>query len=254
MLLKKLGGKIRAQREKRGLKQQDLANALGISPQAVSKWERGENAPDVSVFRPLARLLGVSVDYLLSVNEEKEDVFEATVFVSSVNGAHERSLGMPPGDFALWANAVFFQLTEIALRHEGVPIKCMGDAFLCFFSGPNAPRRAADSALQAVRSVNENLRIGLSHGKIFLGAVGHPDYAHPDIMGEVVNLAFLTREWVESDAESRIGATAAVMDGLDGDVLIGKRERVTFRGIDRPVEVCEIRAPKTKQKEGLTPA
>ena len=42
MLLSELGNRIRSQRERLGLKQQDIANALQISPQAVSKWERGK--------------------------------------------------------------------------------------------------------------------------------------------------------------------------------------------------------------------
>ncbi|MFC1735863.1 helix-turn-helix domain-containing protein, partial [Candidatus Hydrogenedentota bacterium] len=57
MLLEELGNRIRSQRKKRGLKQRDVANALQISPQAVSKWERGENAPDVGMLSSLARLL-----------------------------------------------------------------------------------------------------------------------------------------------------------------------------------------------------
>ena len=65
LLIDGLGDRIRRQREKRGIKQQDIAHALQVSPQAVSKWERGENAPDISLLGPLARLLGVSTDWLL---------------------------------------------------------------------------------------------------------------------------------------------------------------------------------------------
>ncbi|NCQ28719.1 MAG: helix-turn-helix transcriptional regulator, partial [Armatimonadetes bacterium] len=42
MILNELAGRLRQQREKLGLKQLDVANALQVSPQAVSKWERGE--------------------------------------------------------------------------------------------------------------------------------------------------------------------------------------------------------------------
>jgi predicted transcriptional regulator len=48
MVLKDLGNRIRARREKLGLKQQDMAKSLGIGPQAVSKRERGENAASTS--------------------------------------------------------------------------------------------------------------------------------------------------------------------------------------------------------------
>ena len=68
MNLKELGKRIRAQREKCRLKQVDIANALQISAQAVSKWERGENAPDIAVLLDLTRLLGVSTDWLLGAD------------------------------------------------------------------------------------------------------------------------------------------------------------------------------------------
>jgi len=56
---------IRLRKEK-GLTQADVAERLSVSPQAVSKWEKGDSFPDVSLLAPLARLFGVSVDELLS--------------------------------------------------------------------------------------------------------------------------------------------------------------------------------------------
>ena len=240
MLLTALAEKIRTQREKRGLKQADIAHALNVTPQAVSKWERGENAPDIAMIRPLARLLGVTADWLLSVNEEKRDVFPAAVLVSSVSGAHERALGMPPRQFALWANGVFFSLTEAALEGGGVPLKYMGDQFLCFFSGPDACGRALDAALRARSVIADTLKIGLSHGDVYLGSVGHPDYARPDIMGEVVNLAFLTHGWAEQHAESGVAMTEEFLKGLGEPPATGKEEEVNFRGVSTPVRVCAL--------------
>ena len=247
MNLHDLGLRIRAQREKRGLKQQDVANALGISPQAVSKWERGENAPDIAVLAPLARLLGVSADWLLDDESDRKDVFEATVLASSVHGAYERSLHMEPRDFAAWANGLFFTLTETTQRHGGVPIKYMGDQYLCFFSGHGHAARAIQTAVRAKSIIAEDLKIGLSTGPVYLGSVGHPDYARPDIMGEVVNIAFLTLGWAESDTKSGIAATEAVIDATgDEAVPIARRKKVSFRGIERAVAVCEIKSINTK--------
>ena len=65
MYLKDMGKRIRNQRKKQRLSQQQLARRLGISPQAVSKWERGENAPDISLLLDLSTLLGVRVEWLL---------------------------------------------------------------------------------------------------------------------------------------------------------------------------------------------
>ena len=242
MLPEELGVRIRSQRERLGLKQQDLANALQVSPQAVSKWERGENSPDVlTSLGPLARLLGVSTDWLLGAYGDGPDVFQATVLASSVTGAYEKSLAMAAREFAAWANGFFLQLTEAVLRHDGVPIKYMGDQFLCFFAGREHERRAVEAALLAKRMVAERLKVGLSAGEIYLGAVGHPDYSRPDVMGEVVNIAFLTMEWAELNTETGLGATKAVTQAMGGAVGVGRMEEVRFRSIDKCVQVNELR-------------
>ena len=239
MLLKDLGARIRAQREKQGLKQQDVANALNISPQAVSKWERGENAPDIMILEPLARLLDVTTDWLLSEHESRE-VFEATVLVSSVSGAYEKSLGMKARDFATWANGLFYSLTEITVRNGGVPIKYMGDQYLCFFSGTDHRSRALDAAMEARRTIGEQLKMGLSTGEVYLGAIGHPDYARADIMGDVVNIAFLTLQWAEANCPRGIAAHLATAGGCESKVAMGRRDEVTFKGIDYAVTLVEV--------------
>ncbi len=48
-----------------GMTQQELADKLSYTDKAVSKWERGESTPDVSVLDRIAKLFGVTVDYLL---------------------------------------------------------------------------------------------------------------------------------------------------------------------------------------------
>ena len=78
MNIQELGQRIRDRREKCRLRQTDVAAALQVSPPAVSKWERGENAPDISLLPGLGKLLGVSVDWLLGSYTEDRDVFEAT--------------------------------------------------------------------------------------------------------------------------------------------------------------------------------
>lgn len=66
-----LGKRIAALRKEKGLKQDALAEALGVSPQAVSKWENDQTCPDISLLPKLADLLGVSVDELLSGKEQE---------------------------------------------------------------------------------------------------------------------------------------------------------------------------------------
>ncbi len=59
-------------RLKSGMTQQELANKLNYTDKAVSKWERAESIPDVSVLQRVAELFGVTVDYLLVDHSSKE--------------------------------------------------------------------------------------------------------------------------------------------------------------------------------------
>ena len=62
----KTGMLIRALRIEKGMTQRDVAEALHVSEQAVSKWERALGCPDVSLLRELAEILDVDVRSLLS--------------------------------------------------------------------------------------------------------------------------------------------------------------------------------------------
>ena len=78
-----MGNKIKELRLRFGLKQIDLANSLGVSPQAVSKWEKDENFPDILLIRKIASLFDISLDSFLGHHEENRDEFEATVFCAA---------------------------------------------------------------------------------------------------------------------------------------------------------------------------
>lgn len=60
------GGAVRDFRERRGLTQAQLADRLGVSDKAVSRWETGRGYPDITLLEPLAESLGVSVIELLA--------------------------------------------------------------------------------------------------------------------------------------------------------------------------------------------
>ena len=65
-----IGKRIALLRKEKGLTQEALANHMGVSPQAVSKWENEQTCPDISALPKLARLLGVTVDELLEGKTE----------------------------------------------------------------------------------------------------------------------------------------------------------------------------------------
>lgn len=61
-------------RKKSGLSQEELADRLGLSRQAVSKWERAEASPDTDNLICLAKIYGVSLDDLLNTDESIEEI------------------------------------------------------------------------------------------------------------------------------------------------------------------------------------
>ena len=69
----KLHEKIYYYRKKAGLSQDSLAEKLGVSRQAVSKWETAESVPETGKLLALAAALGITVDELLSESAPEED-------------------------------------------------------------------------------------------------------------------------------------------------------------------------------------
>lgn len=73
-----LGKRISSHRKKLGMTQDQLAEKLGVTAQAVSKWENDQSCPDISTLPRLAEIFGISVDALLG-KEPEYTVHEATV-------------------------------------------------------------------------------------------------------------------------------------------------------------------------------
>ena len=63
---------IRRLRREKGLTQEALAQAVGVSPQAISKWETGQTMPDLTLLLPLSKVLGIGVNELLGGNRRQE--------------------------------------------------------------------------------------------------------------------------------------------------------------------------------------
>lgn len=67
-MLEFMSKSIIAQRKKRGLTQEELAEKLGVSPAAISKWERGESYPDITLLPALANIFETSIDLLVGMD------------------------------------------------------------------------------------------------------------------------------------------------------------------------------------------
>lgn len=75
-------------RKRDGMTQAELAEAINVSRQAISKWEMGTAIPDVSNMLALSKLFNVSVDYLVNDEMESESdapVVKATAAVLKIN-------------------------------------------------------------------------------------------------------------------------------------------------------------------------
>lgn len=66
-----LGENIAALRKNRGFTQEELAKRLGVSPQAVSKWENGTACPDIALLPEIADIFSVTVDDLMRAPAER---------------------------------------------------------------------------------------------------------------------------------------------------------------------------------------
>ena len=73
----KIGEKIKQLRQRDGRKQEDLANALGVSPQAISRWEANGGYPDMELIPAIANYFNISIDELFGYSKDRGDKLKA---------------------------------------------------------------------------------------------------------------------------------------------------------------------------------
>lgn len=117
-----IADKITEERKRNGWSQEELAEKLGVSRQAVSKWESAGSVPDLQRVIQLADLFGVSTDYLLKDDMEKEEdvptSYEAEKMKSIRRVSMEEAntfLEMKKNDAPVIANAVLMCIISPAL-------------------------------------------------------------------------------------------------------------------------------------------
>lgn len=120
--------RIKGLREERGISQKQLAEMLHIAPPSVSNWEHGKTRPTRANLLALAKLFGVSTDYLLGADR--------TIAVSGVSPSKEeltavleRYLGLPDQEFGMVVSLMNFFISV----HDGGRIRyaemCMLDDY-----------------------------------------------------------------------------------------------------------------------------
>lgn len=85
-----LAEKIYQARKRAGLSQEALADALGVTRQAVSKWETGKSVPDTENLRRMAQVLAVSADYFLGEAPAPENVSGDSATLDAIDRVSQR--------------------------------------------------------------------------------------------------------------------------------------------------------------------
>lgn len=103
-----MGERLRQLRRARNLTQEEVAQSLKVSCQAISKWERGEGWPDIAMLPALARFFDVTTDALLGMNTREYDEANALWERQNQQGLHAQNaelmrhmLRTHPGDALL---------------------------------------------------------------------------------------------------------------------------------------------------------
>ena len=103
-----IGENIKRIRLARSLTQEEVASHLGISFQAISKWERGDGYPDIEMLPVLANYLGISLDELLGVSEidrkEKYDELNEKWLKNNKKGLHSDNVELMRSGLKIFPN------------------------------------------------------------------------------------------------------------------------------------------------------
>ena len=95
-----LGDKIRELRRRDGRTQENLAEALGVTSQAVSRWESGGSYPDVEMIPSIANYFGITIDELFGYQSDREEKIK--VILAKADEAFNKTggvIGKDKGDF-----------------------------------------------------------------------------------------------------------------------------------------------------------
>ena len=124
---------IRKYRKEAGLTQEEMANRLGVTTPAVNKWENGNSNPDIELLAPIARLLHISLDTLMSFHEElapseigdmireMDTMFISEGFETVYEWASDKIKEYPNCNMLIWQLVVMLdarRLTDVTIDSE----------------------------------------------------------------------------------------------------------------------------------------
>jgi transcriptional regulator with XRE-family HTH domain len=109
--------------------QEDLAEILSISPQAISRWETDMAMPDISLIAPLCNLFNVTSDELLEIDQtqkqksidnicEEADKYSTRGYLDEARNILEKGLNKYPGNIDLIYHLMYLSFWQYGLAHE----------------------------------------------------------------------------------------------------------------------------------------
>ena len=135
----KIAEVIKKYRKEAGMTQEEMACRLGVTTPAVNKWENGVSNPDIELLAPIARLLHISLDTLMSYKEElttseindiirkMDKMFDSEEFEKVYEWASEKIKEYPNCNMLIWQVAVMLdarrltdEVTDLAKYDEQI--------------------------------------------------------------------------------------------------------------------------------------
>ena len=218
----KTGALIRRLRRERGLTQRELASGLSVTDRAVSKWERGLCAPDISLLEPLSEALGCSVAELIAGEtdenrggEESLSDSEKAIIDYSVREMNRRMgiikkrymLGISLAAvfilgcilIPLWLNGYFF-VTDSIISPDGLKT-------LTVYDREPGGNIFADDSVFVVTDLEGGSKWRVKYGDCeYKGAWWSPDSQKYVLMLQNGGSARLTLSWLERNSQSNLNA------------------------------------------------
>ena len=138
-----IGSRIAALRQNKKMTQEEFALRLGVTPQAVSKWERGEASPDTDNLIELAKIYEISLDELVGLEKKENKVMNKSslfsklgvIILSSITALTVIAYILLGSIFNIWNKAwvLFFLILIIPSLYETIKEKNMSKFSYTFF-------------------------------------------------------------------------------------------------------------------------
>lgn len=193
---------IRFYRKQKGLTQEQLAEAMGVSIAAVSKWEQGQSLPEISMLMELADFFDLSVDALLGYRLRSNDRASVSERLRLLRRADKYDEGIAEADKALQKFPNTFTVVYESAKLLGMAGAERKDKKLL--------RRALDLLTHSLRLLSQN---------------SDPEISEMSIRLDMADTLLNMDEWERALALYKENNACGLLDDLIGCLLAGVKER-----------------------------